>query len=368
MIQLTRPNSKLKRLTCSLVATYQMITGAITNIQNYRTAPKIFFLPKESISKTKRNYGYSYEQNKKDNLIFFTSLNRLTSERVHRTSQRILQNTQLNSVWSHALESRSINNLPRQFTVVRFSLSEKLFFSSLSLSLVLPFSTSFDQFLEGERGKILKVAFVSRENFSRKKIYFLFSGVEKGKMEEPFFDLVEFLRRPTITETLVDILLCAVPIWLAVMIGLVIGWSWRPRWTGLVFLGLRSKFRFLWTAPPGFGARRLWLAFTALSAFSVCRTIWSNFRNKSKGSIPNSSDSVLLAGAGSAVSNNLAENGGDAVWWVQFGLLVSIFFWVVFIIVLNRIRVCCWWYSFAMCFSFLLWRECFSRSNSLTMY
>ncbi|XP_057762020.1 uncharacterized protein LOC130982161 [Arachis stenosperma] len=101
-------------------------------------------------------------------------------------------------------------------------------------------------------------------------------------MDEPFFDLVEFMKNPSITETFVDILLCAVPIWLAVMIGLVIGWSWRPRWTGLVFLGLRSKFRFLWTAPPGFGARRLWFAFTALSAFSICRTYWFNLKGKAK--------------------------------------------------------------------------------------
>lgn len=99
-------------------------------------------------------------------------------------------------------------------------------------------------------------------------------------MDETFFDLMDFWKKPSITETFVDILLCAVPIWLAVMIGLVIGWSWRPRWTGLVFLGLRSKFRFLWTAPPGFGARRLWLAFTALSAFSLCRTVWSNFNGR----------------------------------------------------------------------------------------
>ncbi|PON53246.1 START domain containing protein [Parasponia andersonii] len=132
-------------------------------------------------------------------------------------------------------------------------------------------------------------------------------------MEESFFDLVEFLRRPSITETFVDILLCSVPIWLAVMIGLVIGWSWRPRWTGLVFLGLRSKFRFLWTAPPGFGARRFWLAFTALSAFSVLRTVWYNFRNKGKVSPPNCPDSAVTAVAGSASSNNLAENGGDAL-------------------------------------------------------
>ncbi|KAL5542146.1 hypothetical protein UlMin_009856 [Ulmus minor] len=130
-------------------------------------------------------------------------------------------------------------------------------------------------------------------------------------MDEPFFDLVEFLKKPSITETFVDILLCAVPIWLAVMIGLVIGWSWRPRWTGLVFLGLRSKFRFLWTAPPGFGARRLWLAFTALSAFSVCRTIWSNFRNKGKGSQPVGSHSAVTSA--SAAVRHLSVDGGDNV-------------------------------------------------------
>ncbi|XVF62956.1 hypothetical protein PTKIN_Ptkin09bG0050700 [Pterospermum kingtungense] len=113
-------------------------------------------------------------------------------------------------------------------------------------------------------------------------------------MDESFFDLTEFLKKPTITETFVDILLCAVPIWLAVMIGLLIGWSWRPRWTSLVFLGLRSKFRFIWTAPPGFGARRLWLAFTALSAFSVCRTVFSNFiKGRAKKSAATASNSAV---------------------------------------------------------------------------
>lgn len=103
-------------------------------------------------------------------------------------------------------------------------------------------------------------------------------------MDETYSDLMNFLKKPSFTETFVDILLCAVPIWLAVMIGLLIGWSWRPRWTGLIYLGFRSKLRFLWTAPPGFGARRLWLAFTALSAFSVCRTIWSRLDKSAAGS------------------------------------------------------------------------------------
>ncbi|KAJ4977701.1 hypothetical protein NE237_008481 [Protea cynaroides] len=94
------------------------------------------------------------------------------------------------------------------------------------------------------------------------------------------FNLMEILKKPAMVETFVDNLVCIVPIWVVVMIGLLIGWSWRTWWTGLVFLGLRSKFRFLWTAPPGFGACRLWLACTTLSAFSVASRLWSNFKGK----------------------------------------------------------------------------------------
>ncbi|GFP94125.1 star-related lipid transfer protein 7 mitochondrial [Phtheirospermum japonicum] len=92
----------------------------------------------------------------------------------------------------------------------------------------------------------------------------------------------EFFNYPAIMEAFVDILVCAVPIWVAVMIGLLIGWSWRPRWAGLVFLGFRSKLRFIWTLPPGLGARRFWFAFTALSAFSLCRGIWFRSRGASR--------------------------------------------------------------------------------------
>ncbi|KAH6788120.1 Polyketide cyclase/dehydrase and lipid transport superfamily protein [Perilla frutescens var. hirtella] len=95
-------------------------------------------------------------------------------------------------------------------------------------------------------------------------------------------DVMEFFNNTAMMEAFVDVLVCAVPIWVAVMIGLLIGWSWRPRWTGLVFLGLRSKLRFVWTLPPGLGARRFWLAFTALSAFSLCRGLWFRSRGMSR--------------------------------------------------------------------------------------
>ncbi|CAM8952581.1 unnamed protein product [Rhodiola kirilowii] len=61
--------------------------------------------------------------------------------------------------------------------------------------------------------------------------------------DSSFFDPMDFIKRPSIYEAFVDILLCAVPIWVAVVIGMVIGWSWRPRWTENMFLGLRIRFR-----------------------------------------------------------------------------------------------------------------------------
>ncbi|KAL5197651.1 hypothetical protein ABZP36_001163 [Zizania latifolia] len=95
-------------------------------------------------------------------------------------------------------------------------------------------------------------------------------------------EAVGLLRQPAVAEMAVDVLLCAVPIWAAVMIGLVIGWAWRPRWTGLLYLGFRSRLRLLYV-PPGLGARRLWLACTALSAFSVApRLLSSAFRGRGK--------------------------------------------------------------------------------------
>ncbi|EYU32520.1 hypothetical protein MIMGU_mgv1a005704mg [Erythranthe guttata] len=112
----------------------------------------------------------------------------------------------------------------------------------------------------------------------------------------------EFFNTPAVMEAFVDILVCAVPIWVAVMIGLLIGWSWRPRWTGLVFLGFRSKLRFIWTIPPGLGARRFWLAFTALSAFSLCRGLWFRSRGMSRKLEKSSSQELLDSASNSAPS------------------------------------------------------------------
>ncbi|PWA44983.1 START domain-containing protein [Artemisia annua] len=124
--------------------------------------------------------------------------------------------------------------------------------------------------------------------------------------------ITDLFNKPSLIETFVDILFFTVPIWLAVMIGVLIGWAWTPRWTSLLFLGFRSKLRgFAWTAPPGFGARRLWLAFTALSAFSVGRRMWSNFREKERKEEGDRADGESVSGLSADVKCSIVNSEGD---------------------------------------------------------
>eukprot|EP00271_Cylindrocystis_brebissonii_P005019 TRINITY_DN16975_c0_g1_i1.p1 TRINITY_DN16975_c0_g1~~TRINITY_DN16975_c0_g1_i1.p1 ORF type:complete len:872 (+),score=132.90 TRINITY_DN16975_c0_g1_i1:1242-3857(+) len=81
-----------------------------------------------------------------------------------------------------------------------------------------------------------------------------------------------------LADAIMDILFLLLPIWLSVLVGLIVGWTWRPRWAGLLVVALRSRPRLAFGLPPGFGARRIWLAATAAAAApavkDVCRSIW----------------------------------------------------------------------------------------------
>lgn len=45
--------------------------------------------------------------------------------------------------------------------------------------------------------------------------------------------LLEILRRPTIGDVVVELVLFLGPVWIAVLVGLVVGWVWKPRWATL---------------------------------------------------------------------------------------------------------------------------------------
>ncbi len=83
---------------------------------------------------------------------------------------------------------------------------------------------------------------------------------------------------PAVLETAADVMVCLVPIWVAITVGLVVGWSWKPQWASFILLGIRSRPRLLWQAPPGLGGRRFWLAVTAVSVYPILKEAWTKFR------------------------------------------------------------------------------------------
>lgn len=42
--------------------------------------------------------------------------------------------------------------------------------------------------------------------------------------------LMEILKKPTIGDVLSEMALFVAPIWVAAFVGLVVGWTWKPRW------------------------------------------------------------------------------------------------------------------------------------------
>lgn len=45
--------------------------------------------------------------------------------------------------------------------------------------------------------------------------------------------LLEILQRPSIGDVLAELVMFSGPLWIAVIVGLVIGWAWKPKWANL---------------------------------------------------------------------------------------------------------------------------------------
>eukprot|EP00249_Psilotum_nudum_P015108 c25170_g1_i1 orf=635-1918(+) len=91
-------------------------------------------------------------------------------------------------------------------------------------------------------------------------------------------ELQSFAGKLPVLQTAFDVAGSLLPLWVAVIIGLIVGWSWKPRWVSLLVIGLRSRPRLVWGAPPGFGARRLWFALTALTVFQMLKELLHKFK------------------------------------------------------------------------------------------
>lgn len=79
-----------------------------------------------------------------------------------------------------------------------------------------------------------------------------------------------------------------------------------------------------------FGARRFWFAFTALSAFSVCRQLWFSFRNNSRTLEEESGVeldvSVTNLAPGMTAASVVAEESSDLVYSCRCDIKLVLYF------------------------------------------
>lgn len=45
--------------------------------------------------------------------------------------------------------------------------------------------------------------------------------------------LVEIFQRPSIVDVITELMMFAAPLWIAVLVGVLVGWSWKPKWANL---------------------------------------------------------------------------------------------------------------------------------------
>eukprot|EP00250_Pteridium_aquilinum_P014154 c21813_g1_i1 orf=815-2122(+) len=99
------------------------------------------------------------------------------------------------------------------------------------------------------------------------------------EMKNREFTFFSMDKSSSLLEAMLDFSANLVPLWVAVLVGLFVGWIWKPRWVSLLFLGVRGRHRLVWTSPPGLGVRRFWFALTAsVTAFQMLKECWLKFR------------------------------------------------------------------------------------------
>lgn len=45
--------------------------------------------------------------------------------------------------------------------------------------------------------------------------------------------LVEIFQRPSIGDVIAELMMVIAPLWIAVLVGVLVGWSWKPKWANL---------------------------------------------------------------------------------------------------------------------------------------
>lgn len=53
--------------------------------------------------------------------------------------------------------------------------------------------------------------------------------------------VLEILQKPTIGDVVIELMVLMAPIWAAVLVGVLVGWAWKPKWVNLKVDSLDSS-------------------------------------------------------------------------------------------------------------------------------
>eukprot|EP00250_Pteridium_aquilinum_P012195 c20560_g1_i1 orf=628-1962(+) len=112
-------------------------------------------------------------------------------------------------------------------------------------------------------------------------------------------------------ETFIDCSASMVPLWTAVMAGILIGWIWRPRWVRSVLRAIKSKPCNAWNSSGGRKIQRSWPALNAVVTSSTAKARWSKCSSMLPFSLQTSDTSCgeeLVAAPKSPVTLNFARS------------------------------------------------------------
>lgn len=131
--------------------------------------------------------------------------------------------------------------------------------------------------------------------------------------------LVEILQRPSIGEVILELGMFMAPIWIAVVVGVLVGWAWKPKWANLDLAPLTDV-----TSSSGMLLQNLSSGFASISTLKLQLLPWIKEAQSPPSISSSTSSSLQLEGEKSLVTDadflyldGLVEeqDGGHA--WIQ---------------------------------------------------
>nr|GMD10394.1 START domain-containing proteins involved in steroidogenesis/phosphatidylcholine transfer [Ipomoea batatas] len=136
--------------------------------------------------------------------------------------------------------------------------------------------------------------------------------------------LLEIFQRPSIGDVILELMVFTTPIWVAVVIGVLVGWAWKPRWANLC--ASRDSFDSFVLSSTGINLQQVFSGFSSIPALKLqipkCFS-WISEETSSPLS-PNSSSPLQENDRSRVVDENdlyhlyqLVEEKDDGPAWIQ---------------------------------------------------